>query len=376
MKVAVFFTWNYALTTWSESGTLSRELKFFQKIENENDVSFSFFTYGNTQDSKLAVEYKLQEVHPIYSFAKYYKSKILRILSSIYLPIRIKEKIENVDLLFQNQLLGCWIPILIKKIYKKPLIIRTGYDMLDFAKQDKKSYFVIFLYKILTNFAVKNCNYFTVTSKNDFNRFVSTYPKYKEKFLLRPNWVEVNELTEFTERHSNRVLAVGRLVSQKNFSYLISEFENVKKDWVLDIVGTGPEVEKLSGQAKKQNVTVNLIGSLNNEELLKLYQKYKYFISTSLFEGNPKSLLEAMGSGCIVIGSNINNHSEIISDNTNGYLFEIKKSYLQSKFELVLENYSNLPLISKNAHMFIKNEHSLNSSAGTFFQDFYKTLSK
>ena len=376
MKVAVFFTWNYALTTWSESGTLSRELKFFQKIENENDVSFSFFTYGNTQDSKLAVEYKLQEVHPIYSFAKYYKSKILRILSSIYLPIRIKEKIENVDLLFQNQLLGCWIPILIKKIYKKPLIIRTGYDMLDFAKQDKKSYFVIFLYKILTNFAVKNCNYFTVTSKNDFNRFVSTYPKYKEKFLLRPNWVEVNELTEFTERHSNRVLAVGRLVSQKNFSYLISEFENVKKDLVLDIVGTGPDVEKLIDQAKKQSVTVNLIGSLNNEELLKLYQKYKYFISTSLFEGNPKSLLEAMGSGCIVIGSNINNHSEIISDNTNGYLFEIKKSYLQSKFELVLENYSNLPLISKNAHMFIKNEHSLNSSAGTFFQDFYKTLSK
>ena len=208
MKVAVFFTWNYALTTWSESGTLSRELKFFQKIENENDVSFSFFTYGNTQDSKLAFEYKLQEVHPIYSSAKYYKSKILRILSSIYLPVKFKEKIENVDLLFQNQLLGCWIPILIKKIYKKPLVIRTGYDMLDFAKQDKKSYLIIFLYKILTNFAVKNCNYFTVTSKNDFNRFVSTYPKYKKKFLLRPNWVEVNDLTEFTERHSNRVLAV------------------------------------------------------------------------------------------------------------------------------------------------------------------------
>ena len=200
--------------------------------------------------------------------------------------------------------------------------------------------------------------------------------KYKEKFLLRPNWVEVNELSEFTERHNNRVLAVGRLVSQKNFSYLISEFENMKTNWVLDIVGTGPDVEKLSGQAKKQNVTINLIGSMNNEELLQLYQKYKYFISTSLFEGNPKSLLEAMGSGCIVIGSNINNHSEIISDNINGYLFEIKKSYLQRKFELVLEDYANLPLISKNAHIFIKNEYSLNTSTETFYQDFYKTLSK
>ena len=376
MKVAVFFTWDYSLTTWSESGTLTRELKFFQKIENDNDVSFSFFTYGTTQDSKLAFENRLKEVHPIYSFAKYYKSKILRIFSSIYLPFKIKNKIENVDLLFQNQLLGCWVPILIKIIYKKPLIIRTGYDMLDFAKQDKKNYLIIFLYKILTNFAVKNCNYFTVTSKNDLDRSVSMDPRYKEKFLFRPNWVEVNELTEFTKRYNNRVLAVGRLVGQKNFSYLISEFENVKKDLVLDLVGTGPDVEKLTDQAKKQNVAINLVGSLSNEELLKLYQKYKYFISTSLFEGNPKSLLEAMGSGCIVIGSNINNHSEIISDNKNGYLFEIRSSYLQRKFELVFENYSNLPQISKNAYMFIKNEYSLNSSAETFYQDFYKTLSK
>ena len=376
MKVAVFFTWNYALTTWSESGTLSRELKFFEKIENENDVSFSFFTYGNTQDSKLAFEYKLQEVHPIYSSTKYYKSKILRILSSIYLPVKFKEKIENVDLLFQNQLLGCWIPILIKKIYKKPLVIRTGYDMLDFAKQDKKSYFIIFLYKILTNFAVKNCNYFTVTSKNDFDRFVSTYPKYKEKFLLRPNWVEVNELSEFTERHNNRVLAVGRLVSQKNFSYLISEFENFKKDLVIDIVGTGPDIDKLTNQAKKQNVNINLIGSLNNEELLKLYQEYKYYISTSLFEGNPKSLLEAMGSGCIVLGSNISNHSEIISDNKNGYLFEIKNSCLKRKFKAVLQDRANLPFISTDAYIFVRDEYSLNNSAKSFYLDFEKTLSR
>ena len=139
MKVAVFFTWDYSLTTWSESGTLIRELKFFQKIENDNDVSFSFFTYGTTQDSKLAFEYKLEEINPIYSSVRQYKSRLLRIVSSIYLPFKFKEKIESVDLLFQNQLLGCWVPILIKKIYKKPLIIRTGYDMLDFAKQDKKS---------------------------------------------------------------------------------------------------------------------------------------------------------------------------------------------------------------------------------------------
>ena len=57
--------------------------------------------------------------------------------------------------------------------------------------QKKKKKIIInnFLYKILTTFAVKNCDYFTVTSKSDLNRFKINYTKYEQKFLLRPNWV-------------------------------------------------------------------------------------------------------------------------------------------------------------------------------------------
>ena len=77
---------------------------------------------------------------------------------------------------------------------------------------------------------------------------------------------------------------MGRLVNQKNFSFLISEFKNSKYNLEIDIVGTGPDKEKLLAQAKKHNVSINFLGNLNNNELLKLYQDYKFFISTSLFE--------------------------------------------------------------------------------------------
>ena len=136
MKVAVFFTWDYSLTTWHESGTITRELKFFKSIEKYKDATFSFITYGDSSDIKLANEHNLYEVHPIYHF-KVSKNKLFRILLSFLIPFRIRNEIKNADIVFQNQLLGCWIPILIKKIYKKPLIIRTGYDMLDFAKKKK-----------------------------------------------------------------------------------------------------------------------------------------------------------------------------------------------------------------------------------------------
>lgn len=376
MKVAVFFTWDYSLKTWNESGTIDRELKFFKKIEKDRNVLFSYFTYGKSSDVELASSLGLSEVNPIYLSTKYYKNKLLRLFSSFLLPFKFKNKFDDVDLIFQNQLLGCWVPILIKKIYKKPLIIRTGYDMLDFARQDKKSFYIIYLYKVLTKFAIKNCDYFTVTSSTDLEKFKIDYPLYNHKFLLRPNWVEVSELEKLNNRHNNRILAVGRLVKQKNFSYLISEFQNSKKYIEIDIVGSGPDKDDLSAQAKKENIKVNFLGNINNKELLKLYQQYKFFVSTSLFEGNPKSLLEAMGSGCVVIGSNINNHKEIISNGENGYLFEIKNSQLLNKFDLISQNDDVLSQVSKEAHNFIKNTFSLSKSAESFYKDFEKTLSK
>ena len=376
MKVAVFFTWDYSLNTWNESGTICRELNFFKSLENKKNISFKYFTYGDSSEYKLAAEHNLNEVYPIYKSSTYYKNKLFRIFSSFHIPFKLKNKLKNVDMIYQNQLLGCWVPILIKKIYKKPLIIRTGYDMHDFAKQDKKSSLIIFLYKILTIFAVKNCDYFTVTSRADLNRFINSYPKYTQKFLLRPNWVEVDELSSFKNRYSNKLLAVGRLVPQKNFRYLISEFANSKNNLQIDIVGNGPEKNDLLTQAKKHNVTINFLGNLNNRKLLKLYQQYKFFVSTSLFEGNPKALLEAMGSGCIVIASNIKNHSDIISDNINGYLFDIGTNKLKNKFKIVTQIDTNFSKISKNAYLFIKNEYSLDRSVDSFYEDFERTLSK
>ena len=157
---------------------------------------------------------------------------------------------------------------------------------------------------------------------------------------------------------------------------MISEFKNTESYLEIDIVGDGPDREKLIEEAKKQKVKLNLLGSLQNEDLLKLYKEYKFFISTSLFEGNPKSLLEAMGSGCIVIASKINNHVEIVSDLKNGFLFEIRNNNLLKKFELIYQNDELIKTISKNAYLSVRETNSLDKSINLFFLDIEKTLAK
>ena len=141
---------------------------------------------------------------------------------------------------------------------------------------------------------------------------------------------------------------------QKNFEFIIQEFKN--SDYIIDLVGEGSQKEYLMSLAYKNNVKINFFGRLENEELNNKYQKYKYFINASLFEGNPKTVLEALSNGCIVFVSNIPNHSEIITNKINGYIFELENTSLISTFKN--RNFDLDDSISNNAALLIKQKYS------------------
>ena len=71
-----------------------------------------------------------------------------------------------------------------------------------------------------------------------------------------------------------------------------------------------------------KNIKMQILNQLENDELLSLLAKYKFYISNSNFEGHPKSLLEAMSVGCVVFASNISNHIELIDHGKNGFLID------------------------------------------------------
>ena len=44
-------------------------------MQNEKNIAFSFFTYGNGSDFKLGSQHNLSEIHPIYETSVYLKNK-------------------------------------------------------------------------------------------------------------------------------------------------------------------------------------------------------------------------------------------------------------------------------------------------------------
>ena len=156
---------------------------------------------------------------------------------------------------------------------------------------------------------------FYFVSSNQEKDFMNKYFLFtKKKLQLRRNWIDTDTSFTLTENKlQDRILSVGRLEYQKNYEYLIKSFS--KSNITIDIVGEGSQIDYLKKIAIENNTKCNFIVNMPHEELLKIMSQYHIFVLTSLFEGNPKALLESMAMGCIPVVSKIKNNEEII---TNG----------------------------------------------------------
>ena len=355
MNIVVFLTFGVSIKDWKESGLLQREILLYQQISSTSNINFTFITFGDSEDEKYLNGHK---IIPYYKYNKYYKNKYITVLQSLLFTFKLKKLIAQPDLIKTNQLLGSWMAILYKVITKKPLIVRTGYDLYRFSLHENKTRLKKSLYYILTQLAIIFSDAYLVTSYSDKKFLDLNFFKTKNKLQILPNWVEgkiTNTVTKIEKRHENKLLAVGRLEEQKNFSTLIRLLSS--KDFHIDIVGTGSLKNSLALEAKEYGVQVNFLGKKNYNELIRMYPNYRLYVSTSLFEGNPKSTLEAMGAGCVAIVSNIENNSEIIENKITGFLHNFDN--LVELIEKNINNIDALDRLSKKATEKIRNNNSL-----------------
>tara|TARA_Y100000389_G_scaffold56525_1_gene52439 strand:- start:1791 stop:2930 length:1140 start_codon:yes stop_codon:yes gene_type:complete len=367
MKIILFFTYGISLLDWKNTGLLDRELKFYEKMYDKFGISTVLLTYGDAKDIEIIQNKDFIEIVPIYTILKYDKNKYFRIARSFILPFRLKKLIRDVQILKTNQLLGSWVAIICKMLYKKPLIVRTGYDLLTFSKKNKKNFLKIYFYKQLTQLSLRYSNIYLVTSSVDKEKLSLLFKKYEKKIKIRPNWVEVTDRKGFGERFDNRLISIGRLEKQKNYNSLIDKLHN--SNLIVDIYGEGTEKENLIKLSKNLNVKLRIKNPINNNLLLEEILKYRIFISSSSFEGNPKAILEAMASGCVVIAKHNSNILEIIENNHNGLIYK-NKDNLISIINSILLDENEWVRISSNAINSINKLNSINVITDNEYSDY------
>jgi glycosyltransferase involved in cell wall biosynthesis len=154
---------------------------------------------------------------------------------------------------------------------------------------------------------------------NDFAQYFTSH--YDGPFEVIPNGLDADELKGYAEnlpRSNNRILFVGQLRRYKGLPYLIAAIKQLRdtgRDVVLDIVGGGPDHERilvLVASLKLQNA-VFLHGELSGQELDKMYRQATVFALPSI-EGESFGivLLEAAARGVPIVASDLPGVREVV----------------------------------------------------------------
>jgi len=147
----------------------------------------------------------------------------------------------------------------------------------------------------------------------------------KRGFVI-PNPLSVDKLPAPCKGiREKKVVAVGRLITAKNYPLLIDAFilfANDHADYLLEIYGEGPERSFLEEYIRMRNAQdiVTLKGSYSNV-LSKIYNAQMYVLSSDL-EGMPNALIEAMAIGIPSIATDCpsGGPAYLIQDGVNGLL--------------------------------------------------------
>lgn len=354
-NLTLFFTGGVSLKTWTDVGTLDRELEIYKKLSKKLE-KVNIVTYGGKKDRQYLKS--LEKINLLST--TWYKNRNMTILGLLlkYLP-----QIYKSDVLKTNQIPGSEIPIWIKKHFNKKLIVRCGYLHSYFINNQSKDQKIISQAVQLEKEAFSCADMGIVTSSWQRDIVIKQYNIKPEKIRVIPNYV----ITDFFKPHPEiekkyDLIFVGRNGSQKNSENLIKAMRYIKtkgKHISLLMVGgcsSDNAIKELSDQYK---LDITFKGNIPNYDLPYMLNQSKVFILPSHYEGHPKVLLEAMSCGLPCIGSDVSGIKEDIEHMKTGYLCKTNFESIANAIETVLSDDSLQKKIGNNAREYILKNYSI-----------------
>ena len=211
--------------------------------------------------------------------------------------------------------------IIICKIFNIKIISRSNSSPSGWSKNLFKN--------LIFNFFLKTADEIIVNSI-DFKNELDKKFNLKSILILNPfNFKEIKKKSKvnFFKKNSLKVLNIARLTDQKDHLTLLKAINLVKKyrKVQLVIVGKGVFKDKLLNYIENNNLSkfVKLVGFQENP--FKFMRLCDVFVLSSIFEGHPNVLVEALSLKKYVISSNCpTGPKEILGNGKYGSLFKLQ----------------------------------------------------
>ena len=142
----------------------------------------------------------------------------------------------------------------------------------------------------------------------------------REKVFVTPTYVdtEVFDADAAAKTIDDALVLVGRLEPPKSVLNLVKACHASAMG--LHIVGIGSLESTVIQLAAAIGADVRINRGIPNDQSAKLFKSYKHYALTSIYEGLPKSLIEAMSSEMVCIGTDVPGISDLLTEGVTGFL--------------------------------------------------------
>lgn len=147
----------------------------------------------------------------------------------------------------------------------------------------------------------------------------------------------------FDDRETPVVIGVGRLIVQKGFPHLLRAFARVRSQLPcrLVILGDGGERDSLEALARELGVHEDVTFLGFQRKTFRCMGHSDVFVLSSLWEGMPMVIIEAMACGVPIVATRCpSGPEEVITDGVNGLLVPVgdEKAMAETVLRLLRDN--------------------------------------
>ena len=275
--------------------------------------------------------------------------KVVRSLYGIFMFLSVVGFIKKLRKKFDFDMIDAhfvypdgFAALLLGRLFNKKVVVNArGTDINVYAKRR--------IIKRLVQYVVRNAAGVIAVSE-DLKEKIISLGVSKERVDVNPNGVEIDKFFYIEKKEARRtlrlpqddkmLLSVGNLLEAKGFGLLIEALSTIKEgDAKLFIIGEGPHRSHIEKLIKQFNLKgrVKLVGEVSHKELASWYSAADAFCLTSLREGRPNVVLEALACGTPVVTMNKWGLSNIMTQEMGILLDSYKSDAITSAIERILK---------------------------------------
>ena len=199
---------------------------------------------------------------------------------------------------------------------------------------------------------------------------------YKWGYFTKVEDYDIDTLMEYKGNVPVKIMWCSRFIDWKHPELVLQLAERLKTQgysFAIDMYGNGEDFDKIKKQIVQKSLSdvIVLHGSIPNDAVLEAMRRSDIFLLTSdKQEGWGAVVNEAMGNGCVLVGSNeIGSIPFLVKDGYNGCIFKsCNVKSLEEKIKWLLDHPENRRELAINGYETIRDIWSPKHAAQSLIQ--------